>query len=525
MQFIQAQSVSDVAVSGLRSRQDAVSNSDMKSGKGGHEGAFAGLVEALSQQAASKNESAELHVSQEGENCPKTDHCDTDVIKVIKTGLEERASGDRVDLDGDSHPQPVAGQKIDALDPSEAEPESSHTLSVPIISSESSSDPQALSPVGGKDGAWGFGDGVQQGEDAGRWSDADKQTFLPVSRLVEARMEEQHRVSETSSPVVSPNHAPAVSPAEGLAAFVRQVDMESRAYQNHAQHLHGAVGDGGREPPDAKLSGIEELRIRGQELSAPDVSVKAGSPVDAKKGDTENFAARSIVGILHEEGSRVGETRQELGVGLRPALPLSSGDPNNTRNVAVVPSVNQTSFVGQMQLETMFSTEPKKESFVLFDDLPPLTVMQAGQSAMNQHQYGRTVVDMPRQISAQIVEAMRSGVERPVELQLHPEELGRVRLTFQTDASSLNVVLQMERPETLELMRRHIELLAQDMRDIGYEDVSFSFSQGEETPEDGTQDGKQSPDTARTKNDTGSAVEAKVLQISVGETDRMDIRV
>ncbi len=39
-----------------------------------------------------------------------------------------------------------------------------------------------------------------------------------------------------------------------------------------------------------------------------------------------------------------------------------------------------------------------------------------------------------------------------------------------------------DRPETLELMRRHIDILAQEFRDIGYGSAEFSFGQGGQRP-------------------------------------------
>ncbi|WP_371170469.1 flagellar hook-length control protein FliK [Aliiroseovarius sp. 2305UL8-7] len=109
----------------------------------------------------------------------------------------------------------------------------------------------------------------------------------------------------------------------------------------------------------------------------------------------------------------------------------------------------------------------------------------------------RIGVDAPRIISAQLVEIARTLPDKPVELTLNPEELGRLRMTFQSDATTMNVVLQVERPETLDLMRRHIELLAQDMKELGYEDVNFSFQQqGDTAPGDQQESNDPEPETA-----------------------------
>ncbi|NDW54574.1 flagellar hook-length control protein FliK [Aliiroseovarius sp. PrR006] len=85
--------------------------------------------------------------------------------------------------------------------------------------------------------------------------------------------------------------------------------------------------------------------------------------------------------------------------------------------------------------------------------------------------------EVPRMVMAQIAEIVRQQPDRPVELTLSPEELGRLRMSFQSEGSAMHVVLSFERPDTLDLMRRHIDQLAQDMRELGMSDVSFTFQQ------------------------------------------------
>ncbi|MCY1128712.1 flagellar hook-length control protein FliK [Frigidibacter sp. RF13] len=71
------------------------------------------------------------------------------------------------------------------------------------------------------------------------------------------------------------------------------------------------------------------------------------------------------------------------------------------------------------------------------------------------------------------LDAHRGG---PVEVTLSPEELGRVRMVLQGGEAGLTLTLTAERPETLDLMRRHIDQLAQDLRDLGYRNLAFSFA-------------------------------------------------
>lgn len=61
------------------------------------------------------------------------------------------------------------------------------------------------------------------------------------------------------------------------------------------------------------------------------------------------------------------------------------------------------------------------------------------------------------------------------EIALSPEELGKVTLTMKTIEGSVTVLISAERPETQDLMRRHIEALGQEFRSLGFTDINFSF--------------------------------------------------
>jgi hypothetical protein len=94
---------------------------------------------------------------------------------------------------------------------------------------------------------------------------------------------------------------------------------------------------------------------------------------------------------------------------------------------------------------------------------------------------GGAGADIARQIAlrvAQAAEAGPGGARGTVELSLSPEELGRVRLRLHPSEAGLNVTIIAERPETLDLMRRNIDLLARDFLDIGYDGAQFDFAQG-----------------------------------------------
>ena len=85
--------------------------------------------------------------------------------------------------------------------------------------------------------------------------------------------------------------------------------------------------------------------------------------------------------------------------------------------------------------------------------------------------------ELPRATVQQLVDASVRATDRPVELVLNPEDLGRVRISMSMTDASVTLTVLAERSETLELLRRHSEVLAQELRDLGYGKISFSFGQ------------------------------------------------
>ncbi|WP_299281324.1 flagellar hook-length control protein FliK [uncultured Tateyamaria sp.] len=92
--------------------------------------------------------------------------------------------------------------------------------------------------------------------------------------------------------------------------------------------------------------------------------------------------------------------------------------------------------------------------------------------------------DLPPHIAQQIAEALHKTPGKPLELVLNPPELGRVRMILSPSDAGIVVSVVAERPETLDLMRRNIEDLGRSFEELGYEDISFSFSQGDQTDQD-----------------------------------------
>lgn len=121
----------------------------------------------------------------------------------------------------------------------------------------------------------------------------------------------------------------------------------------------------------------------------------------------------------------------------------------------------------------------------------------------------------PRPTMQQIAEALPRQEGRATEITLDPEELGRVRMVLSAQDGTLTLSVTAERGETLDLMRRHAESLAQQYREMGFSDIDFSF--GEERRPAGS--GTVAADGTETEQPSGATSAARSAAATSGALD------
>lgn len=111
------------------------------------------------------------------------------------------------------------------------------------------------------------------------------------------------------------------------------------------------------------------------------------------------------------------------------------------------------------------------------DPLPAVTEPRAPQATsglqLRVHRH-ETAMQVIRQIGEAIVD--RGG--DVVELRLEPEELGHVRFRMTGGEHALSMTILADRPETLDLLRRHVDQLARHLDDLGCSATQFRFGEG-----------------------------------------------
>ncbi|WP_281708219.1 flagellar hook-length control protein FliK [Phaeobacter italicus] len=132
-----------------------------------------------------------------------------------------------------------------------------------------------------------------------------------------------------------------------------------------------------------------------------------------------------------------------------------------------------------MQIESLTAIEPlagQSGTSLIGMEMPGLSQLltEATMSPGTIHK-----PETPRLIANQMAEALATKGDRNVDVALNPKELGHVNMRVSVTETGVSVMIQTERPETGDLMRRHINELADEFRRMGFEDISFQFSGGE----------------------------------------------
>ena len=140
-----------------------------------------------------------------------------------------------------------------------------------------------------------------------------------------------------------------------------------------------------------------------------------------------------------------------------------------------------------------------------------------------------------REVSVQIRDAAAAGNGQKIEVQLNPEELGRVRMSLNSQDTGGTVSILVDRPETLDLMRRHVDQLVREFRNSGWQEVAVSLEQntdGSGLQQQGERNGaaERSDTPVASQNTTGEEpaplpIAPPGFESRTGPTTRLNIRI
>jgi len=186
-------------------------------------------------------------------------------------------------------------------------------------------------------------------------------------------------------------------------------------------------------------------------------------------------AVKSMAGLANQ---RQIDTPKAVGVPPRGQDTVNTSPPVQTQQNPH----NQIAFVSNAvpntEIRTGFDLEPEQPSPLRTENIAPALSDGLRHLAFPPVHENRPIhsPQIAQAVAQQLAVAASKTSNGATELVLSPEELGRVRLSVHTQDGLVTLTITAERPETQDLMRRHLDMLAQEMRSFGFEGMAFSFS-------------------------------------------------
>lgn len=284
-----------------------------------------------------------------------------------------------------------------------------------------------------------------------------------------------------------------------VGAGLRQAGIEGSSRQGQGgQPTSGAVSDPSPKasltPPQA-ISGAKAI---GSEMvpSAPaepevngpaETSLNHGRSGEDRTMPTLDGAPRRPPGPADSFPSQAVAGSQFAGAGLS-AVDSEPGAPASGTSDAVQTFANGQGSAGVFRIRPLgeFATgsfEPTGPAALSSDTLAPSVaplpalVVEGRQTLGASPALSSAPLPPQTQIAAMIVDQVRAGMPGLIEVSLSPIELGAIRFEMQQGPDGLHVHLAIERPETGDLVRRHVEQLLADLRTAGFAQTTLSFGQ------------------------------------------------
>ena len=324
-----------------------------------------------------------------------------------------------------------------------------------------------------------------------------------------AKPEQEHNANASGvSRTPSKETVSTVVPQAALNAFPESAMSNEMTDDLNTQGMKERATQPVSEPRETK----QELREQKFETAAKP-ETKADSSIDqpAEFSDAQPNSA---------EETTVGEDVDAMAV-------------RDTRAQAVMPTPEASVTTVGVAVAANESLSVSEEKPEISEGLGELTSLSG---TSRDHQIARDLasptsaanrIELPNRVAMQLADAARQLPDKPVEITLTPEELGKVRLSFHvSENGAMQVVIATERPETLDLLRRNIDSLAAEFKDLGYANSGFSF----ESFDQGTQKGDSSRfigfgDLGATESSGGDIdTRPDPVRLTLGGTSGMDLR-
>lgn len=273
------------------------------------------------------------------------------------------------------------------------------------------------------------------------------------------RIPEDQTRDTPQSPV--PEHKPSISPAESAWQTRLQVAVPFGS-------LPKPNISADRMRVDARASQTDSPKV---DSPAPATAAPAPDSICLKTLVPPNPPANLAPIPQAADSPNLRIPKADIAPAQQPAAPASAQlspamTPKPTADAAVTPHP-PAALPDQTTLQPVSDQTPPQANPILPQPIPP-------------HQTGQTQSLPPSlatAVPAQLLHHTTAAKTGGVDVLLQPEELGHVKFQIQQHGETVRILLSAERPETLDLLRRHSDQLLQEFRQSGFSQASLNFSQ------------------------------------------------
>lgn len=306
-------------------------------------------------------------------------------------------------------------------------------------------------------------------------------------------------------------------------------------------NLRSSSGSSFHEAPANPEKAASNLVVAGQKKMAktPFSMHQTGHPLQSVSQNTDGAASSaSIVKVMQRTlpGTYVSAEVNDRGRSNDAGFPgkgqpapdrIAMAPENRHFGTAAAPRTGliQTATAPQSDTSRATATTAAQTDFVTETEFSPDLALDQQRAGTVTSSSTPMRTEIHHHVARQLAEAMFQNGNKPVELTLSPEELGRVRLSIKSAEHGIVVSVLAERTETLDLMRRHIDELRQEFQDLGYRDITFSFGESSH-PETGTD--ADNPEERAWADTPGTGVidqaDTETIHLSTGPLSGLDLR-
>ena len=205
-------------------------------------------------------------------------------------------------------------------------------------------------------------------------------------------------------------------------------------------------------------------QVEKAEITAP----KTAAPLLAKQPDAAPVQAPIIA------APKEPQPKLEAPVADRQAAPVKQAE---TSNKPVAPQPAPVGFATAPSLPPLFDPTLAETGDAELQ-VNIRVERQAFETLAITQQSQRATAPLAAQIASQIQSQITQKTQQVIELRLDPPELGRVVIQLSANDQVVIAQISADRPETIDLMRRHAELLASTLEKAGFAQANLSFQQG-----------------------------------------------